>query len=504
MELMVDSFKSLDEKNDAALYPPELHDEHVPHENKTMSLIEGEHDLVRLYLKEISSVPLLKKAGEVEIARKIEDRRQAVYELIVSLPFALKKLINFGRMVIKNEVSLTDIVQADEMIDSMQAEKKRFSQAAKEIACLNNKRTFYLRKLKEITHHGRPGKHAAADQEKAKKKAVVVMKALEENRKQILGKVYGLKLKDNIITMFSEELKNTVEEVEALQKKIARIRGTKGDAKPCVKEYRLCREEIREKELMLGMNADEMKDALKKLKQGEQEVYDAKESMIEANLRLVVSVAKRYMGKGLSLSDLIQEGNSGLMRAVDKFEYQRGYKFSTYATWWIRQAIMRALADQSRTIRIPVHMVEVINKIKKTTVELLRETGREPIPMEIAERLKLPIEKVNWMIKISKEPISLETPVGEEDSHLMDFIEDKENVSPLEFVIKNNMKEKLDDILCSLPPREETVIRKRFGIGDSPCSLEEVGQEFDVSRERIRQIEVTAMKRLKHLSMQLV
>ena len=504
MEIMVDSFKSYDEKDEAALYPPVLHDGEVPHENKTIALIEGEHDLVRLYLKEISSVPLLKKEDEVEIARKIEDRRQAVYELIVSLPFALKKLTTLGRMVIKGNVSLTDILQADETADSPQTEEKRFCQAVKEITCLNNKRTRYLRKVKEITHPRRPEKHAAINQAKAKKKAAIFMKGLEENRVQILHKVCSLKLKDDMITMFSEELKNTVEEIETLQKKIAHIRGTKKDAGSRIKEYRLCREEIREKELMLGMNADEMKGALKNLRQGEQEVYEAKKSMIEANLRLVVSIAKRYMGKGLSLSDLIQEGNSGLMRAVDKFEYQRGYKFSTYATWWIRQAIMRALADQSRTIRIPVHMVEVINKIKKATVELLRETGREPIPTEIAERLKLPIEKVNWMIKISKEPISLETPVGEEDSHLMDFIEDKETVSPLDFVIKNNMKKKLDDILSSLPPREETVIRKRFGIGDSPCSLEEVGQEFDVSRERIRQIEVTAMKRLKHLSMQLV
>ena len=505
MEMIVDPFsKSCDEKDDLNLYPHSLHGDQGSHENKAISLIEGEHDLVRLYLKEISSVPLLKKEGEIEIARKIEDRRQAVYELIVSLPFSLRKLIDLGRMAIKDEVPLTDILQADDTTDSLQTEKKRFYQATKEIASLNNKRTLCLRKLKEMNHPGRPGTHAAADQEKAKKKAAILMKGLEDNRIQILKKIYSLQLKDDIITMFSEELKNTVEEVAALQKKMAHIRGTKRDAKACIKEYRLCRAQIREKERMLGMNADEMKDTLKKLKQGEQEVYEAKRSMIEANLRLVVSVAKRYMGKGLSLSDLIQEGNSGLMRAVDKFEYQRGYKFSTYATWWIRQAIMRALADQSRTIRIPVHMVEIINKIKKATVELLRETGREPVPAEIAERLKLPIEKVNWMIKISKEPVSLETPVGEEDSHLMDFIEDKETVSPLDFVMKNDMKEKLDDILCSLPPREETVIRKRFGIGDSACSLEEVGQEFDVSRERIRQIEVTAMKRLRHLSMQLV
>ena len=247
-----------------------------------------------------------------------------------------------------------------------------------------------------------------------------------------------------------------------------------------------------------------MKEALRKLEQGEQEVHEAKQSMIEANLRLVVSIAKRFLGKGLNLSDLIQEGNSGLMKAVDKFEYQRGYKFSTYATWWIKQAIMRALADQSRTIRIPVHMVEIVNKIKRATIELSRAKGREPLPIEIAETLGIPVEKVIWMLKVSKEPISLETPVGEDDSHLKDFIEDKETVSPLDIVMQTDMRAKLDNILGTLSPREETIIRKRFGIGDRLYSLEEVGQEFDVSRERIRQIEVSAIKRLRQLSTQLV
>jgi|WetSurMetagenome_2_1015567.scaffolds.fasta_scaffold32859_3 RNA polymerase primary sigma factor len=502
MEMTVDTLTSCDEKDDGFLYAHSLNDDHMSCENRAISLIEGEHDLIRMYLKEISSVPLLKKEGEIEIARKIEERRQAVYQLIVLLPFALKKLITLGRMVMNNEIPLTAIVQIDEPKDSLLTEGKRFLHAIKAIDCLNSKRTVYLRKL-SAARTGIRRQNKATDPERAKKKASFLMQSIEGLNAQILGKIDSLSLKDEIITTFSEELKKTVGDIDTLQKKIASIRRTKRDAKSCRNECLQYRKEIRGKEFLFGMKADEMKDALRKLERGEQEVYDAKQSMIEANLRLVVSIAKRYLGKGLGLSDLIQEGNSGLMRAVDKFEYQRGYKFSTYATWWIRQAIMRALADQSRTIRIPVHMVEIINKIKRATMELLREEGREPIPAEIAERLEIPVEKVNWMLKVSKEPISLETPVGEEDSLLKDFIEDKETVSPLDFVMQTDIKTKLESILCTLPPREETVIRKRFGIGDRLYSLEEVGQEFDVSRERIRQIEVTAMKRLKHLSMQL-
>jgi len=236
--------------------------------------------------------------------------------------------------------------------------------------------------------------------------------------------------------------------------------------------------------------------------QGEKEMFEARKAMIVANLRLVISIAKRYLGKGLSFSDLLQEGNIGLMRAVDKFEYRRGYKFSTYATWWIRQAITRAIADQARTIRIPVHMIEIANRITKVTRELVQEIGREPTHVEIAERLKIPVEKVSVILKISREPVSLETPIGEEeDSHLRDLIEDKATVSPLDSAIQGDMKKKIDRILCTLTPKEEKIIRRRFGIGeDVPRTLEEVGLEFDVTRERIRQIEVKAMRKLKHPS----
>ena len=237
--------------------------------------------------------------------------------------------------------------------------------------------------------------------------------------------------------------------------------------------------------------------------EGEQQILEAKKALIEANLRLVISIAKKYMGKGLSFSDLIQEGNIGLMRACDKFEYQRGYKFSTYATWWIRQAVTRAIADQSRTIRIPVHMVETINRITKTTRELVQELGREPVTEEIAYKVELPAEKVRSILKVAREPVSLETPIGDdEDSYLSDFIEDKTALSPLDAAIQNDLKAQIDKTLCTLNEKERKILRKRFGIGDdtAPQTLEEVGKEFEVTRERIRQIEVGAIRKLRHPS----
>ena len=504
MKHYFDYFEEYSEEREDLYYEAEEDDESM--EKEAPQFLEGERDPVRIYLKEMSSVPLLTREGEIDISMRIEEGREKIYRVIFSLPFVLKKLIRLGKMINSGEAPLSEIIQntEEEIEEDLISERKRFFKITKEIDALNKKRKGYLRRLNNVSKQVEPKKKSKSASQKSKGNAHArILTMLEENRNNILEKVHDLKLKEDVVMAFSEELKKTVGEVESLHRRLSHIkRRTKSSRAEKKKDMQLHTYKINKKEILFGMKYPEMKKALKVLAHGEIEVFEARKALIEANLRLVISIAKRYLGRGLSFSDLIQEGNSGLMRAVDKFEYKRGYKFSTYATWWIRQAITRALADQSRTIRIPVHMVETINKITKVTRELVQEVGREPTPVEIAERLKIPVEKVNGILKISKEPISLETPIGEEeDSHLRDFIEDKAMLSPLDFAIQGDMKKKIDSILCSLTAKEEKIIRKRFGIGsDIPHTLEEVGLEFDVTRERIRQIEGKAIRKLKHPS----
>lgn len=459
---------------------------------------EGETDPIKIYLKEMSAVPLLTKEGEIELAKTIEAARAKTYRVIFSLPFVLQKLVALGKLCKRGEAPLTDIVHlyGEEGAEDLHQESERFFRITAHIDALTKKRVSYLRELAD-QHSVTPG----TKKKRPPAEAASLIRKLERNRDQIIEDVCQLRLRDDVIAVFSEEVKKLAGEMDSLEKRFKNLKKQKKSAGRSTAEIDRIRQLVSEKEWSCGMPVTEMKKAVKCLREAERMADDARRKMIEANLRLVVSIARRYLGRGLSFSDLIQEGNSGLMRAVDKFEYRRGYKFSTYATWWIRQAITRALADQSRTIRIPVHMVETMNRVTKTTRELVQVLGREPTPAEIAARIDMPIAKVEAVLKIAKEPVSLETPIGEEDSFLRDFIEDKTTYSPLDWIMRQDLKMKIDRLLASLSGKEAKVIRKRFGIGeDVPLTLEEVGSEFDVTRERIRQIELKAIRKLKHPS----
>ncbi|MGE5300946.1 MAG: RNA polymerase sigma factor RpoD [Acidobacteriota bacterium] len=471
--------------------------------------LDGDHDPIKIYLKEMGGVPLLTKEGEIEIAKKIEQEKGKVARIIFSLPFVLNKLITLGEMVEAGEAPLEEIIQngEDEAEEDLIAERESFSKTTGLIAPIRDRRQALLDHVKETEGPAREKSEAA----------------LSENLEQVLELIDQLKLKDDVISAFSEEIKRAVQEIGELDAEIRGLRekvkslgvhrkgmGDEINARDAVSDEvaRLSAEavqlakDILRREHYLGIGYDDMKQAAVILVEAEEAIREAKNSLIEANLRLVISIVKKHLGRGLGFSDLIQEGNVGLMRAVDKFEYQRGYKFSTYATWWIRQAITRAIAEQSRTIRIPVHMVEAVNRMTKAIQELVQEKGREPSTEEIAARMKIPAEKVRVMLKISKEPISLETPIGEdEDSHIRDFIEDKSVLSPLDMAMQGDMKKNIEKALSSLTDREQSIIRKRFGLGeDAPHTLEEVGLEFDVTRERVRQIEVKAIRKLRHPS----
>ncbi|MBX3023859.1 RNA polymerase sigma factor RpoD [bacterium] len=490
------------------------------------SFAEDTSDPVRMYLQEIGAVSLLSREQEVEIAKQIEEGEKQVRENVLNHPFLINYLLELADRIKAGELSERELKDEEAESDENQEE------GAEEASASDGAILKILEKLRKVAAERTQAREA---HRKLKKPTPAATRKLQNAEQKVRRTIDELQLGRRHITTVVEKLKKaervldrqhdvigaverkTKQTAPAILRLAPRIKSDDSrsaaaaarqlrlgveEARRQVDELKAARKQIADLEAEVGMNLEQLTQTLRVIRKGEFKAQDGQKRLIEANLRLVVSIAKRYTNRGLGFLDLVQEGNIGLMRAVEKFEYQRGYKFSTYATWWIRQSVSRAIADQARTIRIPVHMIETINKVVRSSRYLVQQLGREPTPEEIAQKMEMPLDKVRNVLRIVKEPVSLETPIGdEEESSLGDFVEDRQTVSPADAAVYTSLEEQTRKVLATLTPREEQILRMRFGIGEkSDYTLEEVGQRFAVTRERIRQIEAKALRKLRHPS----